>query len=164
MQLDLPTIYAAEPVDSRMEAVARGWSVFFATALLAILITAASIPPSPAGTGSHTRLGLSRCTFMDRTGIPCPSCGMTTSFAWLVRGNVLASAYTQPMGCLLAILAAAGVVGGFYEGLTARPVHRLLRLVPSGIFLWPLFTVAIAGWAWKIGIHLLHLDGWPRPG
>ena len=46
-----------------------------------VLLIASWLTPDPRGLGSHTKLGMPRCEFEYRTGIPCPSCGMTTSFA-----------------------------------------------------------------------------------
>src|SRR5437016_1117396 len=37
---------------------------------------------------THRGLGLPPCTFYEQTRLPCPSCGMTTSFALLIRGDV----------------------------------------------------------------------------
>src|SRR5205085_2007281 len=37
------------------------------------------------------------------TGRPCPSCGMTTSFALLVRGDLINSARANVVGTLLAL-------------------------------------------------------------
>jgi hypothetical protein len=85
---------------------------------------------------------------------------MTTSFAWLARGNLLASGYVQPMGTVLALLAAACVWGGLYAGVTRRPVHRLLRLLPSRYTLFPLLLLGVLAWGWKIFIHLKGIDGW----
>jgi hypothetical protein len=113
--------------------------------------------------GTHKEsLGLPPCNFLRTTGLPCPSCGMTTSFAWFAKGNLLASAYVQPMGAILALLAAACVWGGFYIALTARPAHRLLRMLPAGYTLIPLLLLGVLAWGWKILIHLNGVDGW-RP-
>ena len=95
-------------------------------ACLAVLITAMYLTPSPAGVGSHTQLGLAKCQFLHTTGIPAPTCGMTTSFSWFVRGNLLASVYVQPMGAVLAAITLVCVVGGLYVAVTGRPVYRLL--------------------------------------
>jgi hypothetical protein len=127
---------------------------------LAVLITASQIQPSPTGIGSHTQLGMDACAFEARTGIPCPTCGMTTSFAWFVRGNLLASTYIQPMGALLALLACIIFWTGLYEAITARPAHRLIWLVPSRYYVYSLLAWAVIAWAWKIFIHLHGIDGW----
>jgi hypothetical protein len=52
---------------------------------------------------THRQMGLPPCTFYDYTGLPCPSCGMTTSFALLVRGDVWPSLKANAVGTLLAV-------------------------------------------------------------
>jgi hypothetical protein len=85
---------------------------------------------------------------------------MTTSFAWFVRGRLLASLYVQPMGAVLAALAGCCVWAGLYLAFTGRPVYRLLYLRPGGHYFLPLLGLGIAAWAWKIFIHLRGIDGW----
>ena len=85
---------------------------------------------------------------------------MTTSFAWFVRGNWLASFYVQPMGFVLAMLAVAIFWAGLYIAVSGRGIHRLLRFIPPRYYGVPLTTWAILAWAWKIYIHLHGLDGW----
>jgi hypothetical protein len=150
------------PPDGRIGVGVRLSAGIVALGCLAVLLIATQLTPSPAGYGSHTGypLRLQSCAFMDRTGLPCPSCGMTTSFCWFVRGNVLASIYVQPMGALLAALACCCVWGGFYVSATGRPVYRLLSLVPGRYYTVPLLTIAVVAWAWKIFIHVKGIDGW----
>ena len=140
----------------------RGRLMALALALgcLAILVTAARLTPSPEGYGSHTELGLQPCQFMQRTGLPCPGCGMTTSWTWFVRGNLAASLYVQPMGTVLAAIAVCCFWTGLYVAISGRPVYRLLRVLPSRYYFVPLATLAVAAWAWKIFIHLVGVDGW----
>ena len=126
----------------------------------ALLFTAARLTPSPDGVGSHTELGLARCQWLEHTGIPCPSCGMTTSWTWFVRGNLAASIYLQPMGTVLAIIASCCVWAGFYIALTGRPIYRLLNVLPGRYYFLPLVALAIVAWGWKIFIHLKGIDGW----
>jgi Protein of unknown function (DUF2752) len=52
---------------------------------------------------THRQLGLPACTFYAVTGVPCPACGMTTSFALLVRGDVGNSVRANAVGTLLAV-------------------------------------------------------------
>jgi hypothetical protein len=85
---------------------------------------------------------------------------MTTSWAWASKGRLAASFYVQPMGTILALMAAACVWGGLYIALTGRPAHRLLRLLPTRYTLLPLLLLAVLAWGWKILIHLNKWDGW----
>lgn len=131
-----------------------------AVACLTVLVTAARLTPSPTGVASHKGLGLQSCALLERSGIPCPSCGMTTSFAWFVRGNLAASFYVQPMGTLLALAAAGCVWGGAYIAITGRPIHRLLTILPAGRLLIYVLGFFIAAWGWKTAIQLAGWDGW----
>src|SRR5215213_9395998 len=99
-----------------------------ALAALIMLAIGARLHPG-AGNGSgistHTQLGFPPCQFEVRTGLPCPSCGYTTAVSYFAHGNVIASIYTQPMGFLIAVIAAASVWIGSYIAVTGRPVHKL---------------------------------------
>jgi hypothetical protein len=127
---------------------------------LALLIIAAELTPNALGLGTHRGLGLPECGFLLRTGLPCPSCGMTTSFAWFIRGNFIASIYVQPMGALLAAACGMAVWAGAWIGVTGRPAHRLLSSALSPRVLVGLLGFALAAWGWKIFIHLHGIDGW----
>jgi len=129
-------------------------------ACLAIMITAARLAPSPTGMGTHTQLGLDQCQFALRTGLPCPSCGMTTSFSWLARGNFPASFYVQPMGAVLALLTVVTFWAGLYIAATGRSLYRLIALGPSRYYVPAIMALAVIAWAWKIFIHLHGIDGW----
>src|SRR5919112_1444615 len=113
-QVSVPRIYATSPLVQRLSVGSR----LVALACLAVLLTAATISPNPGGTSTHRQLGLAECQFLRASGIPCPSCGMTTSFAWFVRGNIPASLYIQPMGTLLAAGAAATFWAALYIAAT----------------------------------------------
>lgn len=76
--------------------------------LLALLIVAARLEPNPTGLGTHQQLGLPACTARQWWGVRCPSCGMTTSWSHLMRGNVAAAVRANCGGALLAVLALIG--------------------------------------------------------
>src|SRR3954453_9805228 len=84
----------------------RGRLFAFAVAMgcLGVLVIAAKLNPSGTGLGSHRQLGLKECQFEAQTGVPCPTCGRTTSFADFVRGQIFASLWVQPMGTVLALI------------------------------------------------------------
>jgi hypothetical protein len=52
---------------------------------------------------THTQLGLPPCSMVQLFGKPCPSCGMTTSFALLAHGDVAGSLRANWVGTLLAV-------------------------------------------------------------
>ena len=162
MTADVPIIYCSPPAAPDENWPQRLLWLATAMACLTVLIVAASVRPDPRGYGTHQSSGLFRdeCQFLRNTGLPCPSCGMTTSFAWFVRGNLFASIYVQPMGFVLAAGTAVTFWLSLYIAITAKPAHRLLRPIPAGYYLIPLFAIAILAWGWKVLIHLNSLDGW----
>jgi hypothetical protein len=160
MDQTIPTVYSRAPEPQQLGWKGRALAILLSLGSLAVLGVALSLKPSPRGIGTHLRLGLQPCQFERQTGVPCPTCGMTTSFAYFARGRILASLYVQPMGTLLAFMAAMVFWVGTYEALTGRAFHRLLQILPAGYYLWTLFGLALVAWAWKIFIHLTHRDGW----
>ena len=158
----VPIIYAVTPRREPVSVPGRALAAAVAGCCLGVLVLAAWLPPSPTGTGTHTSsLGLPPCSFLVTTRLPCPACGMTTSFSWFAKGNLPASLYVQPMGTVLALLAAACVWGGFYIAISGQPAHRLLRLLATRYTLLPLLLLGVCAWGWKILIHLKGIDGWP---
>jgi len=155
-----PKIYVGRTRSNRVEASVRLIALGLCIGCLALLLVAAGLSPNSSGTATHLQLGLQPCGFLVRTGLPCPACGMTTSFAWFARGNVPASFYVQPMGMVLAVLAGLSVWGAGYVAVTGKPVHRVFSIVPEKMYLYPLLAMGVLGWAWKMYIYLHHIDGW----
>src|SRR5450432_3468050 len=120
MSVEVPAIYSPRTDPAVMTPWGRGLAFLTGLVCLAILTTAARVTPSPTGMGTHLQLGLQKCGWYNTFGLPCPSCGMTTSFAWFARGNLLASFYIQPMGALLALLAVITFWTGAYIAFTGR--------------------------------------------
>jgi Protein of unknown function (DUF2752) len=70
----------------------------FACAILAI---AAWLKPAAIGYGTHMQLGLPPCNFLRLTHLPCPTCGMTTCFAWAIRLQFRKAFLANPFGILV---------------------------------------------------------------
>lgn len=106
--------------------------------------------------GTHRQLGLPPCTMKGVTGLPCPSCGMSTSFALLVRGDLVNSARANWVGMLLALTGLLYVPWGVacaWKGrwLGIRNVEPLfIRLVLGFLLLlfvrWGI-VLATMGWS-----------------
>jgi len=75
---------------------------------------------SPRSMATHTTIGLPPCNFVDLTGKPCPSCGMTTSFALLVRGDVGNSLSANWVGTIIAAVWATLLVWCFASASAAK--------------------------------------------
>jgi len=158
--ISLPAIYVRDRPAPAMTILERLFAAGIALACLAPLLVAATVKPRGTGTGTHEALGLAPCGFLEHSRIPCASCGMTTAFAWFVRGNLPASFYLQPMGALLALGCGVTFWGAAYVAGTGRPVHRLFRSIPILKLVIATIVFALLAWGWKICIHLAGMDGW----
>jgi hypothetical protein len=78
-----------------------------AVVLIGLLITAACLRPSSSGMETHRQLGFPPCTSVALFGVRCPACGMTTSWAHLMRGQVIESARVNTGGLMLGLLSIA---------------------------------------------------------
>ncbi len=120
----------------------------------ALLGVAAWLPPSPAGLGTHQKLGLPPCGFLMLTRLPCPTCGMTTAYAHAVRGQWWRSAGAQPMGFVLALATAAGAALSLFTlatGIVWAP--NWYRMRPERV-VFAVLALLLVGWAVRIVIHL----------
>lgn len=156
----VPLIFAPDLRSRRLGFPHRLIAAVVAISCLAVLVVAARMQPSESGVGTHTQWGFNTCQFLERTRLPCPTCGMTTSFAHFVRGNFLASFYVQPMGFLGAAITAAAFWIAGYMALSGKPALRLLQWVPYRYYLIPLLSLAVASWGWKMFLQIRGIDGW----
>ncbi len=90
------------------------------------------------------------CGMKQRTGLPCPTCGMTTCVLAFARGEVLTAFYLQPAGALVCSLL---VVVAFFAFLTAvlgvyLPFFdRLWAELEVRYIVAGLLVILTAGWA-----------------
>jgi hypothetical protein len=100
--------------------------------LMVLLFTASRLTPSPSGMGTHQRLGLPMCTIRVWYNLRCPSCGMTTSWAHLTRGNLAAAFRANAGGLLLGLASIAAGPWLLVSGLMGRwlwgPPHEWTAL------------------------------------
>jgi hypothetical protein len=132
-------------------------------ACVAILTLAAWLEPDPRGYGTHRRLGFGKCGMLVTTGLPCPTCGMTTAFSYTVRGRLISAFVAQPAGFLLALATIACAFGAAWITVTGKiPRIPMPMITPYRLF-FTLLVVLIGGWAFKIGYGLLT-GTLPDPG
>jgi hypothetical protein len=108
--LDQANEVRVQPLRSRRARLRRGVRaalVLCALALVGVFAVAVSLNPYKDGrvwlSETHRQLGFPPCTFKYLTGYPCPSCGMTSSFALAVRGDLWHSVQANFVGTLLAL-------------------------------------------------------------
>jgi small-conductance mechanosensitive channel len=123
-----------------------------ALGLMVVLGLARWLEPSPRGFGTHTQLGLAPCAFAIVTGRLCPTCGMTTSFAWFARGRLDRSWRANPAGSLLAPTCVALIPWLLFGALFGRPPgFRSLEQPLIGLVV---ATVALSLISWTIRLIL----------
>lgn len=93
---------------------------------------------------------LGYCGFKQRTGLPCPTCGMTSATLAFAQGKVLEAFYIQPacaLLCCLAVLAAllASIVA--VSGIYFRFIERFFAQIKLKYLILALIIVIAAGWA-----------------
>jgi hypothetical protein len=121
----------------------------------AILALAAWLEPDPRGYGTHQRLGFGKCGMLITTGLPCPTCGMTTAFAYTVRGRPIRAFLAQPAGFLLALATVGCAAGAAWVTVSGRMPRLPLPFVTPYRLFFALLAVLIGSWAFKIVFGLL---------
>ena len=112
---------APDRTDERLGRPTRAWLAALALGLAAVLGVARGLEPDPKGFGTHTQLGLWPCGFRAATGRPCPTCGMTTSFAWSARADLGRAWRANPAGSLLAPTALVMIPWLLFVSAWAKP-------------------------------------------
>lgn len=117
-----------------------------------VLTIARVLSPSPNGLGTHQQLGLPPCFFHQFTGIPCPTCGMTTSFAHTVRLQFYEAFVTQPFGMLACVLMALMIPLSFVLMRRRVPWLKLLTARGSNTVMYVMIALFLAAWVYKIWV------------
>ncbi len=136
-------------LDRRTRVIALAVAIFLA----GLLATAASLDPSESGFGTHTQLGLSECFVRRNWGIRCPSCGMTTAWAHLMRGSIGDSVGASAGGFLLGVTALIALPWLLASSLLGRWCY----LRPSSSLVFPFVAVLLL----VLSLDWTRRTGWP---
>lgn len=151
-----PHPYAPAPARTilcNLTPLERGLHLFVAAAFAAAIALAVFVlAPDPSGRGAHRQLGLPPCMLEFLTGIPCPLCGMTTSFTLMARGRILQAIDVQPAGALafaalIVAIAALVLAAALGRGLREWAWRRFLAVSS-------LLALIIIIAAWCRGIYI----------
>jgi hypothetical protein len=108
------------------------------------------LDPSPTGAGTHCQLGLPPCGMLETTGLPCPTCGVTTAFSLAAHGRFAESLVTQPFGLAMFLLVAGGGLGLTAALATGRSVLPLLTPWTLGTLGVALMLLLLGSWTYKL--------------
>ena len=130
--------------------VGRVLLAFWCLLLISGFVAAACLTPNPQGFGTHQQLRLPPCSFQPIFGLPCPSCGMTTSFSHFIRGQWLLAVRANVTGTLLAFLCAVQIPWCLISVWNRRlwRVSYPVRLVT--VVLLVVYTVAAIYWSLRL--------------
>ena len=118
----------------------------------ALLLIARLLRPSADGVGTHRQLGLPPCAFLHFTGIPCPSCGLTTSVAHAARFHFYQSLITQPFGLVVFISAVLSIPLSIYFIRRRVSWSTLDGLRGKNLVIYMLIALFILCWLYKIAV------------
>jgi len=139
-QLNKPKFFYRASSGQRMVAaiVCLGIIVFFAAFALA----------------GHYRINMGRwlgiCGFKQRTGLPCPTCGMTTATLAFAQGRIFEAFDIQPAcGFLCSIMVIAAILAFIISvfGIYFRFIERFFAEVKLRYMILALIIIIAAGWA-----------------
>ncbi|MGH9833472.1 MAG: DUF2752 domain-containing protein [Blastocatellia bacterium] len=115
-----------------------------------VLLIARLLQPSPKGVGTHTQMGLAPCPFLHFTGIPCPSCGWTTSVTHSARLHFYEAFITQPFGLIIFFGAVLSIPLSLYLIHRRIPWSRLNGLLGRNFVIYALLALFLLSWLYKI--------------
>ena len=100
----------------------------------------------------HIDMGrwLGYCGFKQRTGLPCPTCGMTTATLAFAQGNIFEAFDTQPAcGLLCSVIVIAAILAFIIAvfGVYFRFIERFFTEIKLRYMILALIIIIAAGWA-----------------
>jgi hypothetical protein len=120
-------------------------------AACSVLAVALWLKPAACGYGTHTQLGLPPCNFLLVTHLPCPSCGLTTSFAYAIRFQFWKAFLASPFG-LVAFFGTVSLIPSAIFLLWRRISFR--QITESAHFIKAVYAATalyFLSWIFKLG-------------
>jgi hypothetical protein len=139
----------AAPAPFRISFSERVVAAILCLACAAVLTVASWLTPAEAGHGTHTQLRLPSCPWPQTVGGPCPTCGMTTAFAYAADGRFVKAFLAQPFGLVLALVTAAGFWAFLHIAATGSPAGRIYQKLLHPRIVWAAAGLALASWGYK---------------
>jgi hypothetical protein len=128
-----------------------------AIACAGVLGLAAWLTPDPSGLGTHQQLPFydSPCSFVLVSGLPCPTCGMTTAFAYMMHGHPLLALKAQPAGAVFCLVTMGVFVFALNVVVRGRVIPVDWDRIGAVRLMLGLGFLILGGWGFKIAHGLL---------
>lgn len=136
--------------------IVRSANICMALGLASVLILAFLLEPDPRGLGTHERLMLRPCNFYEATGLPCPSCGMTTAFASMAHGQIGRAFLAQPLGALGFVICLVLLPIALGAAISGKNLFGVFAGLPWYRLSWALGVLFVAAWVFKIVVMILQ--------
>ncbi len=125
------------------------WFLLFATPA-SVFVTAWTLTPNPVGHGTHVQLGLPPCGFYVVTGLPCPGCGLTTCFAYMMDGQWIEATRANPFGVMLFLVSFCCAVTALVGLIRGWPVLATLERLYADRWALLLATTSLLVWGVRV--------------
>ena len=154
----LATVQPLEPIVLQVAGgrpvLARATAGLVLVGCVSLFAVAARLDPAAGGIGTHEQLGLPPCGMAMIWGLPCPTCGMTTAFAYAARGQFAAAFHAQPAGLTLALATGLGAFAAGGTLVTGRSYRVNWSRVPPTAVGFGVVAVVLGAWAYKVATAL----------
>ena len=138
------------PLPCQIPAGLRLFLVSLSIGLTILMGIAWWLQPDARGYGTHHQLGLPDCSFIVLWGIPCPMCGMTTSWSNLMHGDWANAFRANPGGALLGLTSMLAIPICFWRAWVGVATQN--NWLSRFTLLWfclMIFVIALF-WIWQI--------------
>ena len=138
----------------------RVFSFICAGAVTVVIGIVARLEPDPRGYGTHEKWTGQPCGFKFTTGMPCPTCGVTTTFVEMAHFRPLEALVHQPFGVALFLLVLAAGVGWLYTAVTGRRWPLFIGFfLRSPRFLYGMLALFLCSWGYLLLMTWLQMHG-----
>ena len=133
---------------------------------VAILVAAWHLEGGGLPFGPQTQISLPGCALRERTGYPCPTCGMSRAWGQAVRGNVVEAFRANIAGAILAAGCGLGALGGLGTAIRGRGFYRrFIGPVTAALrpeqWVYAVLGLIVLAWAWNGLWAFVKQQEWP---
>lgn len=128
----------------------RAFWLVAAIAIWTVLGLSVWLDPDPRGIGTHEQLGLPPCGFVQVfDGVPCPSCGFTTTYALAAHLRPVEALKNQPFGFALFLLTVAAAPLSSWAAARGVSLFEVTERWPWGRIFVGFLALWLLAWAYK---------------